>query len=288
MADVSGEIAAWFSRHLVTLEVSYTVKHRTKPHEEARMYVTGFLLWETWCGDEGATIWVTAGHCMRDIEHGLLGNPDDYSNIGFRFVDTLHSAAISDLPIPFDYVGEKIKGSMVHTDEHGAELGFDFGVIFLRPHYARALAANKITPVAEHNWMEIPDTFDGYFMIGLPNERVGPNERGIWIASPSMVKVARLDDRPECFREQTDPMFYGTADPASVVGNIKGMSGGPIVGLKLGEDGIGRYWVIAVQSGWYSGSRTVCASPLGVLRDTVRQVMDAIFQERDGQSGRSA
>lgn len=279
VADVDGRIAVWFSRHLVTLEVAYTVKHQNKPHEQARSYYTGFLLWERISGDEGATIWVTAGHCMQQIDEELLGKPEHYGDVRFRFVDTLHDAVVSDLPVPFDYAAEKVKGWLFHTDERGVGLGLDFGVIFLRPHYSRALFANRITPVAEENWKGIPDTFDKYFMLGLPAERVGPNPQGIWTATPSMVEISRLDTRPECFREQTDDMFYGVADHDSQVRNIEGMSGGPIVGLKRGEDGVGRYWVIAVQSSWYAGSRIVCASPLGNVREFLLQVMRVIFPQ---------
>ena len=236
MADVDGKIAAWFSRHLVTLEVSYTVKHQNKPHQQTRSYYTGFLLWEPTSGEEGATIWVTAGHCMREIDDDLLGKPEHYADVRFRFVDTLHDAVVSELPVPFDYQAEKVRGWLVHTNERGVELGLDFGVIFLRPHYSRALFANRITPVAEENWKNVPDTFDKYFMLGLPAERVGPNQQGTWTASPSMVEVARLNKRPECFAEHTDEMIYGVADPDSRVRNIQGMSGGPIIGLKRGDD----------------------------------------------------
>jgi hypothetical protein len=75
MADVDGRIAAWFSRHFVTLEASYTVKHRNKPHEETRSYYTGFLLWEKTSGDEGAAIWVTAGHCMQQVDEEHPNRP---------------------------------------------------------------------------------------------------------------------------------------------------------------------------------------------------------------------
>jgi hypothetical protein len=282
MADLDGRIAAWFSWHLVTLEVAYTVKHRNKPHEDARTYLSGFLLWEKLSGDEGATIWVTAGHCMQRIEKELLGKPEHYANVRFRFVDTLHDAVVFDLPVPFDYVAESIKGWLVHTNERGVGLGLDYGVIFLRPHYSRPRAANWIRPVAGENWKGTPAAFDKYFMLGLPAKRVGPDVQGIWSATPSMVEITRLDERPDCFGEQTDDMFYGVADPDSEVRNIEGMSGGPIVGLKRGDDGVARYWVIAVQSSWYRAGRVVCASPLSTVRGLLLQVMGVLFPKDGG------
>jgi hypothetical protein len=278
MAEAYGDLTSWFARHLVMLEVSYTVKHRGKAHEQTRSYSTGFLIWEVLSGDEGVTVWVTAGHCMRWIDQELLGKPELYGDVHFRLVDTLHSSLVSDQPIPFDYVAEPIKGWDVHTSEQGVELGLDVGVIFLRPGYSRPLAANKIMPVEERNWQGIPDTFDKYFMLGLPAERVERNEQGDWLATPSMVEITRLPDKPQRFSEQTDPMFYGVASPESEVRNIQGMSGGPIIGLKQGQDGRVRYWVIAIQSGWFSKERIVCASLVSDVRDVVRQVIDALFQ----------
>jgi hypothetical protein len=166
MADVDSRITVDFSRHLVTLEVSYTVKHREKPHEPAHAYFTGFLLWEDLSENEGVTIWVTAGHCMRWIEDDLLSKPEDYGEVGFRFVDTLHDATVSDLPVPFAYAAAKNKGWLVNTGGGAVELGLDFGVIFLLPHYSRPILRNRIRPVSGENWKRVPASFDKYFLLG--------------------------------------------------------------------------------------------------------------------------
>ena len=47
MTDGLANIAAaisWFSRHLVSLECTYTVLHRDKAPEAARTYFSGFLI----------------------------------------------------------------------------------------------------------------------------------------------------------------------------------------------------------------------------------------------------
>jgi hypothetical protein len=285
MADVDDRITADFARHLVTLEVAYTVKHQNKPHQQTRSYYTGFLLWESLAENEGVTIWVTAGHCMREIEDDLLGKPDDYSDIHFRFVDTLHHATVSTLPVPFDYEAERLKAWLVNTEGGTVERGMDFGVIFLRPHYSRPILANGIRPVAEENWRQVPDTFDKYLMLGLPAERVAQDNSGIWTASPALIRVSRLDDRPDCYHEHSDDMFYGVVDPESQIRNIKGMSGGPIIGAKIGDDGIGRYWMIAVQSGWYPPDRVVCASSLATVRTHLITALNLLFSRSGEASG---
>jgi hypothetical protein len=255
--------------------MKYTVKHQMRPHEEARSYYTGFLLYE-----KGATIWVTAGHCMEEIEQVILADNDSYVDVTFRFIDTLHSNAVSELPPPFAYQDEKFKAFLVNRDDQGIELGWDFGVIFLRSHYADLLSGNNIVPISEPNWTNVPEKFDRYYMLGLPGERVKPVEKGIYTARPSMFSISRLDERPECFKTQTDSMFYAKIDPDSDVESIKGMSGGPILGVQF-KDGQARYWVLAVQSQWLASDRMVCASPLAELRAILIKLIDTLMDDTE-------
>jgi hypothetical protein len=269
----------WFARHLATLEASYTVKHQNKPHEHARNFYSGFLLCEKVPGtDMQATVWVTAGHCMQEIERDLLGRPESYGDIRFRFIDMLHFNSVSNLPMPFDYRGDDAKSWIVHTDGNEVMLGMDFGVVFLRNHDSHLLIANKLEPVDENNWVNVPETFDHYFMLGLPGELVRQDERGVWTAQPILIPIERLSEKPACYQEHTDAMFYGVVDPQERVKSIKGMSGGPILGLKRNGDGSGRYWFIGVQSGWYPSGRIVCATPLEAVRGILLVGMRMIFE----------
>jgi hypothetical protein len=86
-----------------------------------------------------------------------------------------------------------------------------------------------------------------------------------------------LDEKPERFQDQTDPMFYGVVQPDDQVQSIKGMSGGPILGLKMNDDGSARYWFIAVQSGWYPSDRVVCATRLAAVREILITGMEMMF-----------
>ena len=209
MPNVRGELRTWLMRHLVSLEVAYTVKHEKKPPEDARTYLTGFLLWEVHAGDEGVAIRVTAGHCMQWIDEELLAKPETYSKIAFRFVDTLHGAGVSDLPISFDYVAQEHKAWLVHTNENGSKVGQGIGVIFLLPHYSRAMAANKILPVGEANWKDVPESFDKYLMLGLPVEGVKPFAKNTMIATPSLIDITRLAEKPSVLPSRPIPCFTG-------------------------------------------------------------------------------
>lgn len=277
MPAIDDAATGWFSRHIVTLEMTYMVRHRNRPPEVARCYYTGFLLYE-----RQATMWVTAGHCMEEIEKDILGHPESYSDVKFRFVDTLHSEAISNEPVPFDYQAEYIKTYYFHRDDEGVERGWDFGVVFLRTHYARLLAANGIEPVSAQNWVKVPDEFDRYFMLGLPGERVGKLENGDYTARPAMFSITRLASKPDCFSYQTDPMIYAQIDSEADVENIKGMSGGPIIGVKR-EGEAARYWIIGIQSKWRESERKTAASPLADLRNILVAIMDKAMADLNSE-----
>lgn len=78
-------------------------------------------------------------------------------------------------------------------------------MIVLRSHYARLIAANGIVPVTADHWMNTPETFDRYFMLGLPGERIDPLENGVYTARPAMFSISRLDQKTQSFGYQTDP-----------------------------------------------------------------------------------
>ena len=69
---------------------------------------------------------------MREIECDLLGRPEDYGDVRFRFIDTLHLGAVSTVPMPFDYQASHLKSWFVRSDDKGVMEGLDFGVVFLR------------------------------------------------------------------------------------------------------------------------------------------------------------
>jgi hypothetical protein len=276
MAELSGEVLKHFGRHIVTLECTYSVLHRNKPHEDARNYYTGFILYSG-----GAYVWVTAGHCLAEIDE-ILANTESLGNVRFQLIDTLHDATVSDLPVPFDYVSEKFRAAYWNRDGAGNGLGHDYGAIFLRSHYARLLDANGIKPVGEDNWKNVPNEFDAYYMLGLPGERTCRNDRGQSVVRPSMFSVTKFPLKPDRYAEHVDPMFYATIDPDNNISNIQGMSGGPIIGFKnLGENNV-RYWFLAVQSGWYKPERLICASPLEDLDQTIKDVVETFRRPDKG------
>jgi hypothetical protein len=264
--------------HLVALECSYTLVQESKPETRYPAYFTGFLLVV-----KGYPVWVTAGHIMEAIEKTILADPKHYRDIKFRFVDTLHEGRKSQFPMPFDYLASKYRSYDFHKDENGVELGWDYGIIMPHIHYARLFSANQIAVIQEDNWTTLPEKFDWYYLLGIPKTTVR-DEGGKRTVSPHLFPVTKLNEKPTQFAEQTDPMFYGIVTVSPEIGSIEGMSGGPIIGCKKMEDGLVRYWFLAIQSGWFESKRLICASPLHDLWNIITSAIEEGEKRRQGES----
>ena len=201
MAELSGDLLKHFGRHLVSLECTYVVRHRNRPHQEVRNYYSGFILYTG-----GAYVWVTAGHCLVEIRAVHLANTDCFGNIRFQFIDTLHDAAVSDLPVPFDYVNEEFRAPYWHRDD---------SVGTASATTTASSSSAHITPVC---WTQMgsspwtsrigqtsPTNSTVHYMLGLPGERISRDERGQSVVRPSMFSVAKLPQKPDRYREHVDP-----------------------------------------------------------------------------------
>jgi len=104
-------------------------------------------------------------------------------------------------------------------------------------------------------------------ILGLPSNdselTVTPGTQGYSVklkSPPSFVYVKRLKRRPTGFSKTKFNRFYGKVGGREIVGDIKGMSGGPI--FVIGESTIG---VVALQSKWDPTRRIISGCPLSVF-----------------------
>jgi hypothetical protein len=105
--------------------------------------------------------------------------------------------------------------------------------------------------------------------------------------SKSLVSLAVTEiPRPE-FTNKSEGLFYGQLSGlVADLTDINGMSGGPIFGFKRGEDGRMRYWVIALQSGWFPDKRIIFACRIRQLCEVLRKrIIEQL--DRDAASSRS-
>jgi hypothetical protein len=67
----------------------------------------------------------------------------------------------------------------------------------------------------------------------------------------AMIPVTEITDLPPSITPRPFPTFYAALGPTPQIDSIRGMSGCPIFGFGTDRDGNRRYWIVAVQSGWY-------------------------------------
>ena len=220
---------------------------------------------------------VTAGHCLAELEEAIKSSRVE----NFRLVDYMGQQARYKSPIPFDYGGSF---KQFHHDERS---GVDAGFVHIRSFYRRQLEANGIVAHDEVQWNRQPEKFQAAWMMGIPSSTVKRRDDETYWFSTSMIPLEILDSTPQKFiddspgdltdreRSLRDRLFYarfpGDIDlPKNDRGDddIKGMSGGPILGF---ADSMGtlKYWIAAVQSCWYPTSRLIRGTPFPLIGDTM-------------------
>jgi hypothetical protein len=244
----------FFCRHLVALCATFEYKGNNNADQEPRFTAYSGTLIKI----QDATFFLTAGHILRDLENALKSEKVEFKNV--VLADIFGRNRICDHPIPFAL--KNARQFYIDDDEEG----LDFGVILLEPYYVRLLAANGAVALEENNWVYQSNvTFDGYAMLGLPEEFTSDriNKAGEGVVSPTMFRVQRLETAPDDRATTLHPQFIGQIDQELSLQSVKGMSGGPIFGFRLEPDI--RYWVVALQSSWNPTLRIVYGCSLPIL-----------------------
>jgi len=203
----------------------------------------------------GITVFATAGHVIQEIDERLTRTDIDVH--GFLLGDYFSASPHRLDSISFDYeaayrhyVFDKTKGD-------------DFGFVVLTPIEQLRLRENNIVPVREINWSKQPDLddFDAYLMLGVPDEAVTSSRKidviGRTILGSAETVMMSLKD----VRCTDNKWLSGGIGTMGSLESIKGMSGGPIVGVKETPEGV-QYWVIAIQSWWDKQAKQTYACPL--------------------------
>jgi hypothetical protein len=244
----------YFCRHLVGLCVTYrhkTAEDHGKPDRFAACSGTLIII-------EGMVCFLTAGHVLKTLDELRVSQNVEITSA--VLADTFGLHRICDHPIPFDLTNARL----FYIDD--SDEGLDFGVIALEPYYVRLLAKNDVIALEEKNCIhQSTVSFDGYAMLGLPEEfgQERVTEAGEGIVSPTIFRVHRLESPPEGTRPTRYPRFVGRLDRELPIKSVTGMSGGPIFGFSLGPQI--RYWIVALQSSWLPEQRIVFGCPLPVL-----------------------
>ena len=179
------------------------------------------------------TYLLTAGHALEEI--------DSFRKRGIKIKEATILPTNGTEAIPLIDHLEQTDLYYIHEDDSA-----DIGLIPLRPYYEAQLKGE--TFITETHYTGLPPHYTGCLLIGFPTqfERF---ETTFVNLNPAYVSVARTW-RPSDLTETTPARFYGRVGVSENF-DIKGMSGGPIMGFvhDPNEETL-RYWIIALQSGW--------------------------------------
>jgi len=247
----------FFCRHLVALCVTYETTGTDSDQPPRFAAYSGTLI-----QIQGNVCFLTAGHVLRQVEDALKSDRVAINNA--VLADTFGLSRVCEHPIPFD-----LKNARLFSIDN-VEEGLDFGVIVLEPYYVRLLASNGTVALKEQNWIHQSTVkFDGYAMLGLPQEFTSDHvtNLGEGTVSPTMFRVHRLKSPPDDRPPTLHPQFAGQLDQELAIKSVKGMSGGPIFGFRLGPEI--SYWVVALQSSWDPNTRIVYGCLLPILASLI-------------------
>ncbi|MDX8522071.1 hypothetical protein [Mesorhizobium dulcispinae] len=259
----NSNLSDFFGRHLLAICVTYRLRNSSEDQSPLFAAYNGTLI-----EISGATCFLTAGHVLADLQEKL--EDDRIEIIDVVLADTFSQDQVSDKPVPFDVRNERF---YIVDDK---QQGLDFGAIPLRPYYTNLLALNGTIALDEKQWIHQHEVlFDGYAMLGLPQQLTSPavDSSGTASVSPSLFWVMRHENPPEGTPQTTYPRFVAQLGNDLPVTDIKGMSGGPIFGFRIEGENAVRYWVVALQSSWLPTSRIIFGCPLPTMAPLLKDLM---------------
>ena len=245
-------IARFFNKHLVPM--LFTVQDNTGSRQ---FIVSAFALsiMDQW-------FLITAGHCLRQIEE-LQSKGTEITSCAL--VDTIGTDAIHKDTIPFAY--ENASPQYLSEDLH-----YDYGVIPLSSYYRHLLEANSVQSLTEEVWEKQPDEFDFYKLLGVPYELLEITPEYVYLPT-TLLNVEPTNEWPNGIAKTSAPQFIGKITLGKGLTNIAGTSGGPIFGFRENPPGKLKYWLVALQSRWFSMSRIVIGCPTKPLGQFLRSLI---------------
>lgn len=254
-------------RHFVALGGIYVEldQQRGWKSEEKPFCYSGFVIeiCGRWC-------FVSAGHVFKDIDNWI--NEGRIKLLKCGLADYFNAEAKVKEPLPF-----------VYEDAHRITVdqgGMDFGLIPLRDYYCLNLKANGVIPLPVAPWKGgSPPSFDFYALLGLPAEEIDLQERmgsqGPQVGCSmnlNLVGVHALECPPPDRVVSPIPRFAGVLLDGGQLDSVKGMSGGPILGISKVKEA----WqcsCVAIQGSWDKDRRLIYGTPVSVVVEGITRLL---------------
>lgn len=186
---------------------------------------------------------LTAGHVLTKILTAL--NHPSTERGSTRLFDAWSAVSVHREPIPFNL--DSVKHFAIDEDD-----GMDVGIIEIPDTVRRQLEANNVKAFDQSAWKQPPSKFDFFMVLGIPLELTVKIDGRLRVV-PTVLPLQE-SKTPQKMAAKVD-RFCGQL-PAeirclrgNVLTDIKGLSGGPVLGFRFTEEGL-TYHVVAIQTAW--------------------------------------
>lgn len=230
-------------RHFVAL--MYRLRRGTERHDN---HVSCFVVELA-----GAWFLITAGHWIKKREDGLeRALAAGYALERIQLVDSFAGKTSTPLPITFDLS----EWAAMYDDDQG----IDFAALPLNPLFRRGLEAAGVTAIEPHAMGPAQFYDDSQLVLaGVPRESF-KLKRNDGLMKFFLVPLTEYDghDLPVKGESVLAKMAENPAagEPHHVE-DIAGMSGCPVFRVVNKAGSPKKYWLVGIQSGWYSSRRVI-------------------------------
>lgn len=253
-------------RHFLLVTFVTTMPDGSRRREARSAFVVDVL---------GVWLLMTAGHVLRSL---LEDYPrGEIKTTGFELQDRFAGGSFAGhAGVPFHF--DPAACMMIDEDEA------DFGLVTLDALTTRQLQAGGVVAIEEGSWgKEGPEAYTHLLLTGVPFETVR-HEPGQMLLRHTLIPLQLCAPSTQTGDKHvgkfTARLMQDEAD-LTQLDDIDGMSGGPIFGVK-DVDGVARYFVVGVQSGWFRSKRIVTFSPAEpVLRQLREHLIERAGLRRD-------
>lgn len=212
---------------------------------------------------------VTAGHVINDIEVVVKHPEWKLHRCGLADFFSLNPKVKEPTPFPFETTHK------IHVDQDG----MDIGLIPLPDFYRHSLQGNNVEPIPVAAWRShSPPACDAYALLGLPAEHIQTIEASASRGSGQSVLLAMVPVIPCPFPPEkitsNIPRFAATLFDGGELDSVKGMSGGPIIGIRRKEGGSLEYACVAVQGEWNRRDRMIFGTPVSMVVGVIESLLE--------------
>jgi hypothetical protein len=206
------EVREYFLRHMVSIGVDVY-----KDEELLTEVFSGFLY-----STDHLVLLVFSGHCAEYLLE-IAESSELKSKTYYLFdADSEDSKYKDTIPLNIEDI---------RKTQFLNEGVYDFAVMPLREYYCRLLKSNNKTTITKNFWNDDYQSYDYYYLAGIPHKSIKNRSNTVTI-SYKIKQFILADFRPIEFSKEQEGKIFGHLIDKELASEIKGMSGGPLFGVK--------------------------------------------------------